>query len=124
MTLNAGVTYRYFLPDASIDTTLWDQYFAHSYLFSNVIGGPTDQTNPGYNLLNLSVNARTVAFNHIIPGVKVTRLSLQVLNALGKKYNATEYISAGGYFGGNGAGAILANPGAPRTIFATVAFDF
>ena len=124
MTLNAGVTYRYFLPDASIDMTLWDQYFAHSYLFSNVIGAPTTQTNPGYNLLNLSVNARTVVFNHAIPGVKVTRLSLQVLNALGKKYNATEYISAGGYFGGNSAGAILANPGAPRTIFATVAFDF
>ncbi len=124
MTLNAGVTYRYFLPDASIETTLWDQYFAHSYLFSNLIGAPTNQTIPGYNLLNLSINARTIAFNHIIPGVKVTRLSLQVLNALDKKYNATEYISAGGYFGGNGAGAILANPGAPRMISATASFDF
>ena len=124
MTLNAGLTYRYYLENASIETTLWDQYFAHSYLFNNGTGAPTSQTIPGYNLLNLSVNARTIAFNHLIPGVKVTRLSLQVLNALDRKYNSTEYITAGGYFGGNSAGAILANPGAPRTIFATAAFDF
>ncbi len=118
ITANLGLTYRYFYGSGVVDTTLWDQYTGPQYLFDNNLVAPTSQQIPSYNLLNLSVKDR---MPQLIPGTRLTTLTLSVLNLLDKQYNSTEYISSGGYFGTgnapNGNGYVIANPGAPREIY-------
>jgi len=123
-TFNAGVTYRRFLADSVVSTTLWDQYFGHRYLWDNNNGAPTNQTIPAYNLLNLSVVGKTAALNGLVPGVELTTISLTAQNLLNKQYNSTAYISSGGYFGTNSSGYIIANPGAPRSVYLSLTMDF
>lgn len=123
MTMAFGVTYKKYYAGTLFSSTLWDQYYGHSYLFNNNTGAPSHQTNPGYNLLNVTLTARTTLLNKILPGVKLATFGLYLTNILNKQYNSTEYVTSGGYFG-TGAGSILANPGAPRSVFATVGLEF
>ncbi len=121
LTANLGLTYRYFSRAGVVDTTLWDQYTGAQYLFDNQIVGPTSQTNPSFNLVNLSVKDR---MPHLIPGASLTTVSLSVLNLFDKQYNSTAYISSGGYFNTSGGGYVIANPGAPRSIYLTLSAAF
>ena len=121
LTANLGLTYRYFSRAGVVDTTLWDQYTGAQYLFDNQIVGPTSQTNPSFNLVNLSIKDR---MPHLIPDAKLTTLSLSVLNLFDKQYNSTAYISSGGYFNTSGGGYVIANPGAPRSIYLTLSAAF
>ncbi|MHB0991338.1 MAG: TonB-dependent receptor [Burkholderiales bacterium] len=125
-TTNAGVTYRAYIQDSTIETTLWDQYFGQSYLYDNATGAPSNLSKPAYNLVNLSIVARTAQLGMNVLGIKpkMTSLSLQVMNLLNEQYNATEYISSGGYFQTSNSGYAIANPGAPRSIFLTLTSDF
>ncbi|MHB1676588.1 MAG: TonB-dependent receptor [Sulfuriferula sp.] len=124
-TTNAGITYKAYIPNATLETTLWDQYFGKSYLYDNNAGAPTRLTNPAYNLVNFSIDARTTKIGSVM-GIKpkLTTLSLQVFNLLNTQYNSTEYISSGGYFGTSNSGYAIANPGAPRSVFLTLSSDF
>ncbi len=121
ITANLGLTYRYFSSAGVVDTTLWDQYTGPQYMFDNNLVAPTSQQIPGYNLLNLSVKDR---MPQLIPGTKLTTLSLSVINMLNKQYNSTEYISSGGYFNTPNGGYPIANPGAPREIFVSLSAAF
>jgi iron complex outermembrane receptor protein len=121
---NFGLAYRFELPSATVKATLWDQYTGIRYLWDNSSGAPTDQQMPAYDLVNFSIRARSTFLGSLIPGVQGSELSLQVLNITNKEYNSTEYISSGGYFGTSSSGYIIANPGAPRAIFATFSADF
>lgn len=123
-TFNAGANYKWYLSASAITTTLWDQYVGHSYLWDNNNGAPTNQKTPAYNLVNLSISDDTRVFNQIIPGLKYATISLRVLNILDKKYNSTEYISSGGYFGTTSSGYIIANPGAPRSAYLSITAKF
>lgn len=117
LTLVSGVRYQRYFHGNNFVLNLWDQYYGHSYLFDNNVGAPTRQKIPGYNLLNFSLTVDNIGIRRIIPSVKMITLSLYLNNILNRKYNATEYVTSGGYFGGNSAGAILANPGSPRSVF-------
>ncbi|MHB1281030.1 MAG: TonB-dependent receptor [Acidithiobacillus sp.] len=123
MTMAFGVTYKKYYAGTLFSSTLWDQYYGHSYLFNNNTGAPSHQTNPGYNLLNVTLTARSTLLNKMLPGVKLTTIGLYFTNILNKQYNSTEYVTSGGYFG-TGAGSILANPGAPRSVFGTISIQF
>ena len=123
MTMAFGVTYKKYYAGTLFSSTLWDQYYGHSYLFNNNTGAPSHQTNPGYNLLNVTLTARSTLLNKMLPGVKVTTIGLYFTNIFNKQYNSTEYVTSGGYFG-TGAGSILANPGAPRSVFGTISIQF
>lgn len=120
-TLNVGLTYRLRLPAARVRATVWDQYIGARYLFDKNTGLPSTLTNPAYDLVNLSVSTRTRWLNSLIPGVHGSTISLQVLNLTGKEYNSTEYVSSGGYFQTPTGGYVIANPGAPRLVYASVA---
>ncbi len=124
LTANAGVTYRYFRNDGVVDTTLWDQYTGASYLFDNTVVGPSTQTNPAYNLLNLNVKYSSTTLAHMIPGAQVASIALSVSNLLDKQYNSTEYISSGGYFQTPNGGYVIANPGAPRAVYLSLSANF
>ena len=123
-TLNAGASYRFRVPFGRVDATLWDQYIGARYLFNKNTGLPSNLTNPAYNLVNFSVTARTNWFDSLIPDVRRTNLSLQVLNLTNKEYNSTEYVSSGGYFGTPTGGYVIANPGAPRLVYASLTVHF
>ena len=123
-TLTAGATYRFRLPTARMTATLWDQYIGARYLFNKNTGLPSTLTNPAYDLVNFSVSARTHWFQSMLPGVRATNLALQVLNLTNKEYNSTEYVSSGGYFQTPTGGYVIANPGAPRLIYASLTVHF
>lgn len=127
-TTNAGLTYEAYLADATVETTLWDQYFGHSYLYDNFLGAPTNQIKPAYNLVNLSIDMRTTAMGTTVMGIKpkLMTISLQVLNLLNEQYNSTEYLTAGGYFqtAPTSTEYAIANPGAPRGIYLSLTANF
>ncbi|MDE2450319.1 MAG: hypothetical protein KGO22_15200 [Gammaproteobacteria bacterium] len=70
------------------------------------------------------ISARTTFLGSLIPGVQGSQVSLQVLNLANKEYNSTAYISHGGYFQTVSSGYVIANPGAPRAVYASVTADF
>ena len=119
-TANGGISYFFRLPVARMHVTFWDQYIGNRYLFDAYTFLPSTAKNPGYNLLNLSISART----HVIPGTRSSTISLQVLNLANTEYNSTAYITSGGYFGTPTGGYTIVNPGAPRMIFASLTADF
>ncbi len=123
-TLTAGATYRFRLPAARMTATLWDQYIGARYLFNKNTGLPSTLTNPAYDLVNFSISARTHWLRSMLPGVQATHLALQVLNLTNKEYNSTEYVSSGGYFQTPTGGYVIANPGAPRLVYASLTVHF
>ena len=51
-------------------------------------------------------------------------LTLDMMNLFNSQYNEWEYISSGGYFGTTTSGYINAYPGAPRTVYGTITYQF
>ncbi len=118
----AGVDYRMVVDSLLVTPTLSDQFTGRQYLFNNVTNAPTNNVQmPSYNILNTSVGVRTAAHMAALSSVTVT---VGVTNLLNKEYDPIEYISSGGYFGGNSAGAILADPGAPRQYYINLSGKF
>ncbi|MBU2764866.1 TonB-dependent receptor [Acidithiobacillus ferrivorans] len=124
MTFTAGAYYRTYLDGILISPNLVDQYTSSQYLFNNLTGAPSYQTQGGYNVLNAGITLKTEIFNRYVPTLKNVSLSAGITNLLGRKYNPIEYITSGGYFGGNSAGTILADPGAPRQYYVAVSAKF
>ena len=124
MTLTAGAYYRTYLDGILISPNLVDQYTSSQYLFNNLTGAPSHQTQGGYNILNAGITLKTGIFNRYVPTLKNLSLSAGITNLLGRKYNPVEYVTSGGYFGGNSAGSILAYPGAPRQYYVAVSAKF
>ena len=122
--MSAGIDYRYYYHGFLFSPQFVDQYTSSQYLFNNVTGAPSHQKQPGYNVSNLSLGIKTTRLNQYIPTLKDVKLSVGIYNLFDAQYNPIEYITSGGYFGGNSAGAILADPGAPRQYFVTVAAKF
>ena len=122
-TLSAGVYYRYYHGGRVYEPKLWDTFTGTQHIFNNDTGTPTGQNLPSYNLVNASVGVKLPVgnLNGRPESVKVT---FSVLNLLGNQYNEYEYISSGGYLGGNSAGATLGYPGAPRTYYLSTTIRF
>ena len=124
LTMSAGIDYRYYYHGFLFSPQFVDQYTSSQYLFNNVTGAPSHQKQPGYNVSNLSLGIKTTRLNQYVPTLKGVKLSVGIYNLFGARYNPIEYITSGGYFGGNSTGAILADPGAPRQYFMTVSAKF
>ncbi len=122
VTVNAGLYYGIqYHGRTVVEPRLDIQSTGTQDLWSNASGGPTTQTMPSYTTVNLSFNApitfRKQSFN----------LRVDMLNLLNSEYNEYEYISSGGYFASlnpNAQGYINAYPGAPRTIYGTITYQF
>ncbi|MEY2333080.1 TonB-dependent receptor [Acidithiobacillus ferrianus] len=124
LTLTSGIYYKTFVDGLLIAPNLVDQYTGAQYLFNNLAGAPSQQMMPGYNVLNAGVTLKTGILDRYVPTLKSVSLSAGITNLLGRKYNPIEYITSGGYFGGNSAGAILADPGAPRQYYVALSASF
>jgi len=110
-----GVNYRVMLGSYLVSPGLSDQYTGRQYLFNNMVNAPTNDVQmPSYNVVNTQV---AVKMGEGMAELSSVTLTVGVTNLLNKRYNPIEYITSGGYFGGNSSGAILAAPGAPRQYF-------
>jgi iron complex outermembrane receptor protein len=115
VTLNSGFYYGIEHKDrVLVEPRFWFQYIGSQYLWSNLTGAPTNQTMPSYATANLSFTVPVKWFN----------LSVNVMNLFNSEYNEWEYISSGGYFGTATNGYINAYPGAPRTVYGTITYQF
>lgn len=125
VTLNTGIYYGILHNNhVLVEPRFWIESTGSQYLWSNNTGAPTSQTMPSYTTANLSftvpINFEKQSFN----------LKVDMMNLANSQYNEWEYISSGGYFAslypGSTApsGYINAYPGAPRTIYGTISYQF
>lgn len=107
-----------------VEPRFWLDYVGSQYLWSNLTGAPTNQSMPSYTTTNLSftvpISLEKQSFN----------LKVDMLNLLNSRYNEWEYISSGGYFASlfpgstPPSGYINAYPGAPRSVYGTISYQF
>lgn len=120
---NVSVSYKIRVPGGLIEPTLTDQYSGGQTLYDNVSGGPTNQTVDAYNLVNLSTSYKTVALNHLIPGVKETSFTFGIYNLLNRKYQSAIYLATGGY-DPTEQPSLFAYAGAPLQVFGGINVKF
>ncbi|MDD2876680.1 MAG: TonB-dependent receptor [Acidiphilium sp.] len=122
--LSAGIDYKTFVQGILMNAGLLDQYTGSQYLFNNLTTAPSYVKQKGFNLVNLNLGADIPVPRRVSGAVKVLKLAFNISNLLGTRYNPVQYISSGGYFGGNSAGTILVAPGAPREYLVSVTAKF
>ena len=120
VTLNAGLYYGIeHNARVLVEPRFWFEYIGSQHLFSNLLGAPSTQTMPAYATANLSFTVPlTIHEQHSV------NLRLDVMNLFNSQYNEWEYISSGGYFGTTTSGYVNAYPGAPRTVYGTITYQF
>ena len=124
-TLNTGIYYGIqHNHHEFLEPRFWIESTGSQHLWNNNTGGPDTSTMPSYTVANVSFIA-PISFEK-----QSFNLRLDMMNVANSKYNENEYISSGGYFAplfpGNTApsGYINAYPGAPRTIYGTITYQF
>ncbi len=113
-TFNIGAYYQFKISQVPVRPMVAFQGVGRQAIFNNVTVLPSSQTMKGYGTLNFGLSAPYRRFELDVTGVNLTD----------NKYNAYEWISSGGYFGTPTSGYILAYPGAPATVFATLGIHF
>jgi len=101
-------------------------YIGSQHLWSNATGEPTTQTMPSYLTTNLAFRAPINFFEK-----QSFNLEVDIMNLANSRYNEFEYISSGGYFSAlapdpnNPPSSYLnAYPGAPRSIYGSISYQF
>lgn len=122
-TLSAGVYYQYYNGGRVYEPKLWDTFTGAQHIFNNDTGTPSSQNIPSYNLVNASLGVK-LPIGNAHDHREVVKVTFSVLNLFNKAFNEYEYVSSGGYLGGNSAGATLAYPGAPRTYYISADMKF
>ena len=122
LTADVGGDYHWYLRNAvSLTPRLWLSYTGSQHIFNNNTGAPSTETMPSYTLVNLALAIglpHPRALSHL-------RITVDALNLLGRRYNAFEYISSGGYFVVPASvGAVLAYPAPGRSAYVTLAAGF
>lgn len=116
VTLNGGVYYGIMHNDhVLIEPRFWVNYTGSQHMFNNNTGAPDNATMPSYTTANISFTGSPI---------KNVNLSIGLQNLFNTEYNNYEYISSGGYFGGNTQGQILVYPGAPLSTYGTISYQF
>jgi iron complex outermembrane recepter protein len=126
-TLNTGIYYGIQHHDhVIVEPRFWVESTGSQHLWSNNTGAPTAQTMPTYTTANLSFNAPI----HLTERQSIN-LRVDMMNLANSQYNQYEYISSGGYFASLApdqnnvpSGYVNAYPGAPRTIYGTLSYQF
>jgi iron complex outermembrane receptor protein len=127
--LNAGINYRTFAGATLVTFGLLDQYTGAQHYYNNNTSNVSHRQLPGFNVVNFSVTANIPVPRGMSSVVRVIEASFNITNLLGTRYNDNGYITSGGYFGANSAGAntanaILVQPGAPRQFIAGLTAKF
>jgi iron complex outermembrane receptor protein len=125
-TLGFDLGYRWYRNETFFAARISDDYSSRTSVFNNNNNLPSTRYLPAsaYNLVNVSLSATTVGLDSVFPGLRKLRVALQIENLLNRKYNSQGYITSGGEFGPASAGTILAVPGAPRAVYASLTAGF
>ena len=127
-TLNTGIYYGIERKShVIVEPRFWVESTGAQHLWSNNTGAPTAQTMPSYTTANLAFNAPIP-----LPWEKHSiNLRVDMMNIGNSQYNEYEYVSSGGYFAALAPnpssppnGYINAYPGAPRSIYGTLSYQF
>ena len=126
-TLNTGLYYGIqHNGHTFLEPRFWIESTGTQYIWSNNSGGPTNTTMPSYTTANLAFNAPITLFEK-----QSINLEVDMMNIGNSQYNEYEYVSSGGYFSELAPnpssppnGYINAYPGAPRTIYGTLTYQF
>jgi iron complex outermembrane receptor protein len=109
-----------------IEPRLWVESTGSQHMWNNNTGGPDKQTEPAFTTLNMSF----IAPLNFLEKQSVN-LQVDMMNLANSQYNESEYISSGGYFAALApnqnnvpSGYINAYPGAPRSIYGTISYQF
>ena len=125
-TLNTGIYYGFEKHNHEIiEPRFWIDSTGSQNIWNNNTGEPSNQAIPSYTTVNLGLTApvrlEKQSFN----------LQVDMLNLANSKYNQYAYISSGGYFASLApnpnnppSGYTNAYPGAPLSIYGTVAYHF
>jgi iron complex outermembrane receptor protein len=133
ITLNTGLYYGIQHNNHTIlEPRFWVESTGKQYIWSNNgilnsgIAGPTNTSMPSYTTANLSFNAPISLWDK-----QSINLRVDMMNIANSQYNEYAYISSGGYFASLAPdqnnipnGYINAYPGAPRTIYGTISYQF
>ena len=125
-TLNTGVYYGIQHHDHTIvEPRFWLESTGSQHMWSNLSGAPSSQTLPAYTTANISFNAPITLEKQSV------NLRVDMMNVGNSRYNQFGYISSGGYFAPLApdqnnipSGYINAYPGAPRSIYGTISYQF
>ncbi len=124
VTFNLGLDYRRFVGQTLVTVGFLDQFTGSQNFFNNLTDQPSTQKLPSFNVANLSLSADIPVPHPLNQAVKILNVAFNVTNLFGSQYNANGYITSGGYFGGNSAGAVLVQPGAPREFIGSITAKF
>ncbi len=117
--LRTGSQYAF---DNNNNITAAGAFNADSYVGVNGQTINTSDVNiPSYGLLNFSTSVDFLT--SWADGIRDLKATIEVDNLTNKRYNAFEYVTAGGLYN-TGTGAVLAFPGAPRTWYLTLTASF
>jgi iron complex outermembrane recepter protein len=127
VTLNSGIYYGIqHNGHELIEPRFVIDYIGPQHLWSNNTGEPTTQTMPSYLTTDLSFRAPITFWEK-----QSFNLEVDMMNLANSRYNEFEYISSGGYFAplapdpnNPPSGYINAYPGAPRSIYGTISYQF
>ncbi|HQT68003.1 MAG TPA: TonB-dependent receptor [Acetobacteraceae bacterium] len=123
ITFNAGAYYKYLLHNILIEPRVTYQYTGSQHVYDDNLNITSTQRQAPFGLVNLSLSADVPVGGAFGGTLKTIKLTGNVENVLGLKYEAFQYISAGGLYG-TGAGATLALPGPGRAFYVTVGASF
>lgn len=126
-TLNTGVYYGIqHNHHELLEPRLWIESTGSQHMWNNETGGPDNRTMPAFTTVNMSF----VAPLNFLEKQSIN-LQVDMMNLANSRYNESEYISSGGYFGAMApdpnnppAGYVNAYPGAPRSIYGTLSYQF
>jgi iron complex outermembrane receptor protein len=126
-TLNTGAYYGFQRNNrVLVEPRFWVESTGSQHLWNNNGGEPSSQTMPAYTTANLSFNVPIT-----LREKQSVNLRLDMMNIANSQYNEWAYISSGGYFaalapdpGNPPSGYINAYPGAPRSIYGTLSYQF
>ena len=129
---NIAVSYKIPYKNLIFKPEIIDQYIGQQYLYSlnlnpNAPFAPTDNTEPGYNIVNFNLDIKTNVFNNFIPDVKSADINFNMYNVFDKEFNVIEYYDNGGVFGetpSSSIGDLLAEPGMPRAFYVSLSLHF
>jgi len=126
-TFNIGAYWTHSIPGGiALKPRAWYQYVGKQAMWDNNASAPSNQYLPSYGVLNLAL-AATLPSSWYGDAVKAVKLKIEVLNVLNRQYNTFGYLAAAGgndLYGTQAGGYVLAYPGAPRAVYATISMNF
>ena len=120
-TANVGAFYELYRSGLLIEPRTWWTYTGPQTIFDNYTDKPSSTKLPAFGIWNAAVKLN-IGRQYFFDGIHSLSVNFDVLNLLGKEYNAFEYRSGGGF--GLNNGQLVGMPGMPRAYYVSLEARF